>query len=131
MKNIKQIEKIAKAYEQIKKLDAEILQLDKMAMKLADGVGDLTVRITFNEPEKDGVKFDEDGSILPQNTFNGFMPGGLVQNFLTSFQTGGFVGKKDDGYSEKLDENTALNFLGMLISTKMQLRNELIKSIEL
>ena len=72
MKNIKQIEKIAKAYEQIKKLDAEILQLDKMAMKLADGVGDLTVRITFNEPEKDGVKFDEDGSILPQNTFNGF-----------------------------------------------------------
>lgn len=130
MKNIKQIEKIAKAYEQIKKLDAEILQLDKMAMKLADGVGDLTVRITFNEPEKDGVKFDEDGSILPQNTFNGFMQGGFVPSFMQSIY-GIQAEKKDDGYSEKLDENTALNFLGMLISTKMQLRNELIKSIEL
>lgn len=128
MKNIKHIEKIAKAYEKIKQLDADILQLDKMAMKLADGVGKVSVSIQYDEPENKGLKLDEDGSIINETT--SFKYGGLMPSFMFDFRPREEQ-RKGEIYSEELTENMALNFLGMLISTKMQLRNELIKSIEL
>lgn len=128
--NAKKIEKIAKAYEKIKVLDAEILKLDKMAMKLADGIGELSINITFDEPKESEVKFDEDGSIVMDNPLSGFASGGFLSHMLELRRE---IEKRseDEGYSEKLDENKALNLLGLLISSKMQQRSELIKSIDL
>ena len=64
--NIKTLEKASKIIEQIKKLDAEIIELDKYAMKLINSNSEINLTLSFDKEnnESDKVNFDEDGSLI-------------------------------------------------------------------
>lgn len=130
--NLKKLQKAAKIAEKIKALDAEIIELDKIAMKIANG--DTKISFDLNvfaavkeEPEK--LQLDTDGS-LP-NYYKSFMDKYMVSGFLgygmmtpqsSSPTTQGIT----DTLKSEISEGCALRILGLLLADKHYKREQLL-----
>ena len=71
--NIKKLEKATKIYEQIKILDAQISELEKFAMLVANGEIKSSFELKIEDLGKqkedaEKVGFDEDGSLIKGST---------------------------------------------------------------
>ncbi len=140
--NIKQLSKATKILEQIKALDAQIIEIDKLAQLAASG----DIKASFElmimdigkqKEEKEKVKFDGDGSIMSVDfngsynmpfqeymqkrlsELNGYLPGGTVTN----------CNKNAHSIKNSISESVTLEILGVLLCQKHEERNKLTTQI--
>lgn len=131
---IKQLEKASKIIEKIKKLDDEIIELDKYAMKLINSNSEISLTLSFDKENKesDKVSFDEDGSLISQPRMEYISPFSMFQN--TMFGLGGFSGepkKQNDTetLNRNLSESATLKIIGIILCELNEKRNDLINKV--
>src|ERR1700748_1431753 len=122
--DFKSLEKASRKIEGIKRLDAEIIELDKLAIHIANG----NVGVTFSLAIED---FDKAAHIeAEKEAKNKENPPGLI---LFSFYQ---YGEKKEAISEAMTSYknvisipNALQMLGVLLNDKMAKKQELIDSL--
>ncbi len=124
--NLKKLARAAKLYEQIKALDGEIIEVEKMAMLVANGETKSTFELHIEDLNKNE---DEAKSVLDDcNT-----PSGWMQEMMMGFRTGGTL-KKTEPSGNKLksilSETLTLQILGELLFDKNYQRELLVSKIQ-
>ena len=127
--NASKFEKATIAFERIKQLDKQIIEIEKLAMLLADGSTKQSVSISIedlSESEKGNI-LDKDGSLIGSESISGIS--------LWKVPYGSVLSIKEDNQNEhKLAEPTSekvmLQILGVLLHEKINERNYLIKQLE-
>jgi hypothetical protein len=121
--NYTKIEKAAKVYEKIKKLDAEIIALEKMANKIAEGDKEISVSIKVPLP----IKEDE-----PKDTYDinsafqiGYLSFGSTRRSYCDVKPA-----THDEWSSEIDETAAFHMLGYFLAAKQRKRESLQKQIQ-
>jgi hypothetical protein len=121
----KTIEKASKLYEKIKKLDKEIIELDKMASLFAEneesGV-ELSMKYTGKKEDVENCEREIIGESMVGSIM--YIGGGSI-----TFD----VNKKTNGketYNAELSNSAALQILGVMLGDKMATRKTLIDRIE-
>jgi hypothetical protein len=129
---IKKIEKASKYLEQIKKLDVEIISIDKMAVFISSNKSEIMLSISVNDLEKNNEKdsiLDEDGSLKK----NDHSTDGLYARFFT-FSIGGSGSqvelKTGHEFKETIQDTTTLEILAVLLFRKNIERESLINKIK-
>ena len=140
--NIKQLERSQKIYSELKSLDAEIIEIEKIALLLVDGNAEvklnLSVKDTTPKPEK--IEIDEEGDIKPVQSggLSFSILGSSMDMFQRIYGTPGYstLGTtsqvtKDTGDMSSYDisESLSLNILAILLNEKLDKRTKLIKSL--
>lgn len=141
--NIKQLERSQKMYSDLKILDAEIIEIEKVAILIANGNAEVNLSLnvkdtTQNKEEIAEVEFDE-GTPL-RSSLGGFS---VNMGIITSWRTGESMfekiyGKKaiekenTSGTNLKacLCENLSLNVLAILLYDKQDRREKLIRNLK-
>ena len=129
---IKQIEKIAKAYKKIEVLHKDIITLNKLAETVLQSEKGASLKLSVDkikEQKKEGI-LDSDGSLKTssnnEHTFVGF-------NVLLSYDYGDVKLKNDDSkinINLELDDLLSLEVIGVLISKKDKELKQLLNSIK-
>lgn len=128
--NLKNFDKANKIYQQIKALDAEIIEIEKMAGLIADGG---KCQFDFSCESKSGDKkvsvLDSDGSLIDPNNPN--------KGYSVTFMLWGGSGETKKVENPNLhrmnkcvSESIALQLMGVLIAEKVSARNELVQKLE-
>jgi hypothetical protein len=122
--NYTKIEKAAKVYEKIKKLDAEIIALEKMANKIAEGDKEITVLMRVPIAAKEEPK----ETYCLGDTFSwplefDFSTGRTRRSGATTVIT-------HDEWSSEIDETAAFHMLGYFLAAKQRKRESLLKQIQ-
>lgn len=128
---LKKIERATKIVERIKEIDIQISDIEKMAVKVAEGNSDNNFVLNLLLPDKseDKVQFDEDGSIMRNNpnTMGGIM--GMIFGAIN-----GEPATKKHGdsisLSQPLTDIAILQILAVIISERQTERKKLIDKIE-
>jgi hypothetical protein len=123
------IEKIKLSYDRLKALDAEIIELEKAAILIAEKKTEIEFTLNVNDPEeteKAKCTFDEDGSLAN--------PNGLTTSWVSIFDsyTPSRTEKKKFTHSIKntLTERGAFLILGALMQEKNAERKLLLSKLE-
>ncbi|WP_231489871.1 hypothetical protein [Pedobacter sp. Leaf170] len=143
--NITQLEKSQKIYNDIKTLDAEIIELDKVAHIIANGNATVNLSIsvidnTLKESKDKESILDEDGSLKSdfgslssgRISFNPFDE--IIRSATSSWPSmSSFAPKVASANSTnletKLNDNLSLNVLAILLYEKQERRKKLIKQL--
>lgn len=137
---LKTIDKAYKIYESIKQIDSEIIEIDRIAMLVANGCSKSHFELRVEdlqkaEQEKENVRFDEDGSLMMG--FNGLRTPSIWEQITAGYRTGGHFGcesvnlnKHDRKLKWNLSEHTALKVLAVLLSDKKEQRDNLLIQLE-
>lgn len=131
--NIKNLGKATKLYEEVRVLDAEIIEIDKMAMIVAEGETKsffkLRIEDFIKKEEPVSSILDEDGSI------NADYFKKKIQKRLSPISFFGCSNEEKKPkpgtiLKSKLSETVTMQILGILLCEKQSLRNNLLKRIE-
>ncbi len=139
--NIQQLERSQKMYTNIKELDAEIIEIEKIAMLLVDGNAEVKLNLSVKDttPKSEKIAIDEDGDMKATKsgplTFGIMSPMAFMQRIQGSrglwIDDDPLQAKQDN--SEKMSygisENLSLNVLAILLNEKLEKRAKLIKSL--
>ena len=136
--NFKKLEKATKIYEQIKLIDAQIIEIDRFALLVANGEikssFELKIEDIGKKKEDAGrVGFDEDGSLVKkglQNTLgldSYFMPVSWLSRFSNPEQE---CSKNDHLLKHELGINATMQILGVLLCEKKAMRQSLLSNLE-
>ena len=134
-----QLEKSIKIYQQIKELDNEITELDKFALKIANIESNTTLKLSVNDivicEESKKLQFDEDGSIKNNESHISDMSRYLMPSLYAMSESLRGISHKDKSNNEstmscEISSNSTLQILSILLSDKMQKREQLIKKLE-
>ncbi len=138
--NLKKLESATKAFERIKALDKEIIELDKMAILIAGGDSKQLFELTVENKGKDQKQnvLDADGNLINGSTndmyehFRAQMHRSMMHTFVLPF--GGIcdAGKSVQSNSVKIElsDTAALQILGVLLGEKQNERAQLIDMIK-
>jgi hypothetical protein len=122
--DFKKLENAQKAYDEIKKLDAEIIVIEKVAMVVAQNKTEIIFKMSVEDlekkPKKDDI-LDGDGSLKLGDSAQS----GLFVWF------GGATNVKEPEKDvmqilEAIPDTTALQVLGVLMNVKQERRKQLI-----
>ena len=129
------LEKAAKILTKIKSIDAEIIQIEKRAMLVADSEVLCSFEMNFEKkdnPKEPKVIFDEDGSIIIQRNEDPH-PINMSSIFMNPFM-GGFKSRNDEENENILkyiiSPNVALQVLGVLLYEKKRQREILLNKMK-
>ena len=139
--NIQQLERSQKIYLDIKKLDAEIIEIDKVAQLIANGNAEVNLTLTVKDitpkiEQKEKVT-TEDGSL--QSEILTFEIGGLDlserMSKLSHSIWGGIsskphVSENETKLTADLSENLSFNVLAILLHDKQTKREKLINNLK-
>lgn len=119
--NIKKLEKATNIYKKIKILDAQIIEIDKFAMLVANSETKSSFELKCedlgkNEEDEQKIQFDDDGSLIkgisdvPKSLFDLWMP-----RYSLSSEN-----KKENVtiLKNELSENAVMSILGVLLYEK-------------
>ncbi len=128
--DFKKLEKAAKLYEQIKQLDAEIIEIDKFALTVAnnetESCFELRCKDLTKQKEKENkLEFDEDGSIKREgdNTLRlSLLSGWMLPTNIT-------IPNDDIVIKSQLSVNNVMNMLGILLHDKQTKRQQIIEKL--
>lgn len=128
---IKDLEKATKVLDQIKILDSEIIEIDKLALLIADGSNVITIELkvqTLDEAKKEVL--DSDGSLIDHNrTRSHEFFGGILGHYRSICEP-----IKPPAplhlLRKELNESSALHILGLLLREKQFIRISLIEKIK-
>jgi hypothetical protein len=134
---LKQLEISQKVYNEFKALDAEILEIEKVAMLVANGDTEvnlsLNVKDTSVKEPKSKVNFDEDGSLMKSGQLGFrvemFNPFEMYTKHLSGLSQLKEEKQPATTLKSKLSENMSLNILAVLLSIKMEERAKLIRKL--
>jgi hypothetical protein len=134
--SIKTFEQAAKAVAHIKELDAEIIEIERFAISVADGETSLKLNLeaVSNKPAKQKKEdvLDEDGSLRSHT-----ISGSDLRNIMISF--GSFypgapeepkAKKNTTSFKSDLPDTVGLQMLGVLLAYKIQVRDGLIRTLQ-
>jgi hypothetical protein len=138
--NLKKLEKATKILEQIKKLDAEILELDRFAIKVANRDTDCNVSISLVDKSPEVKRehiFGEYGFLKPEYTGEQEKPKeSSMYDIMHSLRMGWFGQQASikhvvvtDCLQHKLSDKETLQILGILLGNKHDARALLIKAL--
>ena len=142
--NIQELERSQKIYAQIKDLDAEIIEIEKVAILIANGNAEVNLSLKVKDispkkQEKEKVEFDEDGSLKTSlgsgmNFRMGIIsPWGMGESLFEKMYGKGAIEKEEaPGTNLKacLSENLSLNVLAILLYDKQSRREKLIRNLK-
>lgn len=123
---LSEVEKLKEAYERIRVLDGEIVEIEKMAMFVSEKRTKIALTLSVEDTEKkQPVQFDEDGSLMSSDGSNTWGLGGMFARnpFSTNVAKSGI----DIMLSFNLSDTTALRLLGELYASKDAERKEILK----
>ncbi len=119
--DFKKLEKATLLYEKIKLLDADIIELDKMALVAADGDKKFKISISYEKVDKEKVKIEED-----DDSMIGMLA--HMQRRL-SYSMCSPAPKNTVKYKKEASENTVLNVLAVLLIEKKTERERHLKTV--
>ena len=134
-----QLEKSIKIYQEIKELDNEIQELDKFALKIANSDLNSTLKLSVNDnvmsEERKKLQFDEDGSIKNNESHVSYISRYLMPSLYAYSESLRGISHKDKSNNEsviscEISSNSTLQILSILLSDKIQKREQLIKKLE-
>lgn len=130
--NFKSLEKAAKLYEQVKKLDAQIIEIEKFALIVANNDTESSFELKCKDLTKkkeieEKVEFDEDGSIVKKSEFTRISALYGIMPSLLSHTTD----KKEDEIviKSKLSVTNVMSILGLLLHDLQSKRQSIIDNL--
>ena len=124
--NLKQLQQAAKILEKIKALDAEIIEIDRVALLVANGNSECSFSLNVKDttPVKEEVEIEEQ----PRDTMTDFYRRyqlGILSIISTEPK------KEEKGFilNHTLSEENTLRILGILLGDRQQKRDELINKL--
>lgn len=120
---IKKLESAARIIQKVKELDADIIQIDKFAMLIANE----HVNCSFTLNVEDMAPKSEIVNLEPEKSSKMNYDGGLI-TFWTSRHTEQ-PKKNISSFSSEANENTALHLLGVLLMDKQNQRTTLLNQL--
>lgn len=129
--NLRNLEQATAVLAKIKVLDAEIIELDKFAMMIANG----EIKSSFDlklldlekqEKEENKQVLDEDGSIIKMK-YSDFLP--LTFNWSAGASSVPAKNPNEHTLSNDLSELVALQVMGVMLCDKQEKRTKLIKQL--
>lgn len=123
---LSEVEKLKEAYERMRVLDGEIVEIEKMAMFVSEKRTKIALTLSVEDTEKkQPVQFDEDGSLMSGDGSNTWWLGGMFARkpFSTNVAKSGI----DIMLSFNLSDTIALRLLGELYASKDAERKEILK----
>lgn len=132
------LDKINKAYEMVKKLDKETIQLDKMALTLATKKCKLSLTMVVTDLEtnkEEKIMFDEDGDIVPPDYIEAQRRMvahhfGVHTSMIQVMNREEIKNKSKLTLKESVEETTGLSLLGIVLGYKQRQRKELLKQLK-
>lgn len=126
MKNIKDIEKIAKAYKSIQKHHDDIVKLEKIVELIVNDENGVSLSIKKKLQKDDNVKFDEDGSIVNENQQFSYI--GFITN---AWRYSSEQDSEDDSlsFNTELNDILSLELIGMIIREKRSIIEKTLKKL--
>lgn len=124
---IQDIAKLKKQIDAVQKLDAEIIDLEKMAMMVAEG--DMAIRVELTAT--DFTKADEGKDTTVESEIHDAVYRALTNRFYrcTDNKDGGFTDAQTK-HSYLLKDTIAMRVIGTILYDKIALRKSLIEQIE-
>jgi hypothetical protein len=134
---LKQLDKATKIYSDIQKIDAEIIEIERLASLVANG----EVKSSFElkvvdkqkqEEESQKLEFDEDGDIIRPNcvTFDHLHNFPLSILRLQNYNNKESKSRSANTLSSNLSESTTLQILAVLLNEKKKRRIDLINKLK-
>ena len=133
--NIKQLERSQKIYLEIKKLDAEIIEIDKVAQLIANGNAEVNLTLSVKDvtpkiEETEKVTTYHDPMTTGHGRMNFFNP---FEEMMKSYR--GISSKITDDNDKTvltadLSENLSFNVLAIILNDKQTKRKKLINSLK-
>ena len=125
--SIKQAEQISLKYEQLKKLDSEVIKLERLCEDILEREigGEIAFKIAKKKKKGEGV-LDEDGSLITSEIVRDSFFG--LRDFAYNSPTRTEEAKNTTEFT--LRDYELLNCLGAILNIKMAERNQLLKEIE-
>ena len=134
--NINKLEKATKILEQIKVIDAEIIEIDKLAIIILNNETNIQLalnveNLTKAKEAKEKVSFDEDGSMSILRSAmdeyrNTFLPLNMLKYSGVDYAKPKF---RDRNFSQPLSDKLTLQILGVLLCEKNAIKDGLIKKL--
>jgi hypothetical protein len=128
--DFKKLEKATKLYEQIKQLDADIIEIDKFALTVAnnetESCFELRCKDLTKQKEKENkLEFDEDGSIKREGDNT------LRLSLISSWMLPANITPPNDDIviKSQLSVNNVMNMLGILLHDKQTKRQQIIEKL--
>lgn len=139
--DINNLERANEILLQIKKLDAEIIEIDRLALLAADGEIKSSFKMSICDignvkAESEKAKFDDDGSLISNGTSGSkytsiFESITFLANNLRQAQATHAAAVKNTGTLEQeLSNSSTLLLLGVLLGDKQSRRRYLIKELK-
>ena len=127
----KNLEKATKLYEKIKQLDAEIIEIEKFALIVANNETECSFEIrckdfTKQKEDEEKVKFDENGSLLDSRRYTSLLN---AYSFLSSIPRRYTEDKNETIIKSQLSVNNVMAMLGILLNDKQTKRQHLIDKL--
>lgn len=124
--HIKQLKKSSELLQRLEVLDHEIIQIEQFAMKVKDRSLAAKLTISYDKPKESAVRFDEDGSIIPEDG---------SQSFHFSYMSGilnAYAPKPKDKESFELtiNEVITLQVLGVIVAHKEGERMAILSQLQ-
>ena len=120
---LRDVEKLKHAYERIRVLDGEIVEIEKMAMLISEKRTEIAMSFIVTDLDdkvKKKLRFDEDGSIVQEGR-----TGGLFDFMMPS--TPKEEHSSDTVLRASISDTIALRLLGELYASKDAERKEILK----
>jgi hypothetical protein len=127
---LKELEKATGMLQDIKILDNEIIEIEKMAMLIAnnDTESMFTLQVWDKDKEheeKNKVSFDEDGSLQSRGSFADYLMSGMLPFVAPKFDKNEHVST----IKYDLSVNASMQILGVLLWEKQNKRQSLIQKL--
>lgn len=134
--DIKQLEKASRLMDKLKTIDADIIEMEKIAHLLASGQSkqSMVLAVTDTSPETEPKKevLDSDGSLNTGNQSKGFLGSLFGVSFTIdhSISSNNTNDKRTKKLDVQLSDTTALQVLGVLMEQKLKARIEIIEKLK-
>ena len=125
MIDIKLLEKAAKIFEKIKQLDAEIIEIDKYAMLVANGDVEPSFELSFKMLKTEEKEEEKQGTENLLESYSNSLRMTIYGGFLMSDKKK----EPENKLSNTLSENATLQILGVLLHEKNAARTRLINQL--
>ena len=120
---IKNLDKATRIFESIKKLDEEIIKIDKYAMLAATGKTNVSINFEIFEDKKEDI-LDSDGSLRMGSVSHPYLQS-LFRSYCEPV-----IPKKTEGIQQVISDVLTLQILGVILSEKNTERNRLINELQ-
>ncbi len=123
--NLKRLEEAKRAFEVLQKLDQEIIQIEKIAMDIANNKRELKFSLGYEDTSKSKESvLDSDGSIIP----GGMYSFSSMSSIWSPIKETPPV--KEIGVNEVISDTQALQMLGVLLHDKQLQRSNILEVFE-